>query len=75
MADTQHAGHGGSPVGQARESRAGQGKAGGRLTEAEPVAERRCDGARERDGGGFAEVAVQAFGRRGKRGGWCGERR
>jgi hypothetical protein len=53
----------------------GQGEAGGRLTEAEPAAERRHDGAGDHDGGGFREVAEQALGRRGKRGGRCGERR
>jgi hypothetical protein len=53
--------------------KAGQGEAQGWLTEAEPVAERRRDGAGDRDGGGFAEVVVQALGRRGKRGGRCGE--
>jgi hypothetical protein len=49
-----------------RRGRAGQGEAGGWLTEAEPTAERRRNGAGDPDGGGFAEVAVQALGRRGK---------
>jgi hypothetical protein len=39
------------------------------------MVERRRDEARDCDGSGSTEVAVQALGSRGKRGGRCGERR
>jgi hypothetical protein len=58
-----------------RRGRAGQGEAGGWLIGVEPTVERRHDEAGDRGGGGFAEVAVQALGRREKREGRCGKRR
>jgi hypothetical protein len=70
MASVQRAGHGGSPAGRVRESRAGRGRGlahqGG--TRGGGAARR----VRDHDGGGFVEIAAQALGRSGKQGGCVG---